>query len=217
MSQGYPPTGPSSVGPSYRPPPASSLPPAPTFLPPAPGPTFGNPGGYPPGLTDDQLRQLPVPTAPIPPASPPAGPVPPRPGVVGLACNLAVTASLLWMCSLGLAWVTATSGADDLQRRGETGPIFHILHRFDDRMLDGLAWPLYLFPLASMTTGFLLLSGRAWARAAHTAVGLAALAWSAWLLRGNLVWWASPAVYIAVACLVLWTPGASRWYSDRRT
>jgi hypothetical protein len=98
---------------------------------------------------------------------------------------------------------------------GDTGAVFHILNRFNYRMLDGLAIPLYLFPLASFTTGFLILSRRRWTRTLHTTVGLAALAWAAWWLQDNLLWWFSAAWYVVVACLVLWTPGATAWYRWR--
>lgn len=103
----------------------------------------------------------------------------------------------------------------ELAQQGEEGAFFHILNRFHYRMVDGLAWPLYAFPVASFVTGFLLLSGRGWTRLAHTGVGLLALGWSAWWLREHLAWWASPAAYVAVACLILWTPAASRWYGRR--
>ena len=200
MSLGFPPpSGPSFLGPSW--PPA-----APT-----------------PDLSDRQLEQLPPPVlSPTPVVYPPpayaAAPRPPlgsRPGVVGLACNLAATASLLWICALSLAWVTATAGADRLAADGENGPIFHILNRFDDRMVSGLAWPLYLFPAAAFVTGLLLLSQQRWARNLHTALGVVVLAWTAWWLQDNLLWWVSSGLYIAVACLLLWTPSARRWYAQR--
>ena len=195
--------------------------------PPPSGPSFQGPSWFPapPELTDRQLQQLPPPSVPNPAtvfrppppayATPLRPPPEQRPGVVGVACSLAVTASLLWICALSLAWVTATAGADRLADDGETGPIFHILNRFDDRMVSGLAWPLYLFPAAAFVTGLLLLSQHRWARIVHTALGLAVLAWSAWWLQDNLLWWVSSALYIAVASLLVWTPGASRWYARR--
>src|SRR5215207_6945284 len=118
----------------------------------------------------------------------------------------------------GLAWpprlrsLTAVAGADTLSRSGSEGAVFHMLHRFDLRMSDGLAVPLYLLPLASLLTGFLILSQRPWTRIAHTAVGLIAAGWSAWWLQHQLEWWAVGALYILLGCLVLWTPSGSRWY-----
>jgi hypothetical protein len=132
--------------------------------------------------------------------------------VIALACSLAVVASLLWVCGLSLLWVTAVVGTGTFAQVGDTGAVFHILNRFNYRMLDGLAIPLYLFPLASFTTGFLILSRRRWTRTLHTTVGLAALAWAAWWLQDNLLWWFSAAWYVVVASLVLWTPGATAWY-----
>lgn len=184
---------------------------------PVPGwPDFDAPS-YPPGapaISDHDLRQLPPPVATSAPVSPTAvGSAEPRPGVVAVAASLAVTASLLWVCALSLAWVTATVGAADLGQQGEEGAVFHILNRFHYRMIEGLAWPLYGFPTASLVTGFALLSGRSWARITHSAIGAAAVIWSAWWLRDALAWWVSPAAYVAIACLVLWTPAANRWFA----
>ncbi len=168
------------------------------------------PGNGPPPLSDEQLRHL-------PPPLPPTGyseftAVLQRPVEIGLATTLAVTASLQWICGLSLLWLGAVAGADSLSRSGTEGAVFHLLHRFDVRMSDGLAVPLYLLPLASLLTGFLILSRRPWTRIAHTAVGLLTLGWSAWWLQHRLEWWAIGALYIVIGCFVLWTPSASRWY-----
>jgi hypothetical protein len=168
------------------------------------------PGNGPSSLSDQQLRQLPPPMPPSGLPTPAAGAQ--RPVGIGLATTLAVTASLQWICGLTLLWLVVVAGADTLSRSGTEGAVFHLLHRFDVRMSDGLAVPLYLLPLASMLTGFLILSQRPWTRIAHTAVGLVALGWSAWWLRDHLAWWAVGALYILIGCLVLWTPSASRWY-----
>ncbi len=178
-------------------------------------PQFEAPNYGSPPLSDQQLRQLPPPVVPRPAtAVAPAGSVP-RPAVIALGATLAVTASLQWICALGLAWVTATVGAGELSSSGSNGGLFHILERFNYRLLDGLAWPLFLFPLGSLVTGFLVLRQEPWTRIAHTVLGLAALGWSAWWLRDNLAWWASAALYIGTAVAVVWTPAATRWYSDR--
>lgn len=174
-------------------------------------PQFAAPAYGPPALTDAQLSQLP------PPSLPAAASVVDRPGVIAIGATLAVTASLQWICGLGLLWVIATVGADELSRAGEEGAIFHILNRFGYRMIDGLVWPLFGFPLLSFVTGLLVLKPRTWTRIVHSALGLAAVVWSAWWLRDHLVWWVSAAVYIAVACAVLWTPAASRWYGRQRS
>ncbi|WP_375424736.1 hypothetical protein [uncultured Friedmanniella sp.] len=157
-------------------------------------------------------QMAPAPWAPVLPVTGP----PQRPAVIGLAATLAVTASLQWICGLSLIWVTAAVGSSTFDQLGDNGAIFHILRRFEDRMLDGLALPLFLFPLASLVTGFLVLSQRPWTRLAHTVVGLAALAWAAWWLQDNLLWWFSAAWYVVLGCLVLWTPGATAWYRWRR-
>jgi hypothetical protein len=196
MSQGFAP--PPSGAPQFQAPPPHQ--------PPLPYPPF-------PDLpVEARPRALPGPRNPAPPTA--AGP-PQRPAVIALACSLAVVASLLWVCGLSLLWVTAVIGTGTFAQIGDNGAVFHILNRFNYRMLDGLAIPLYLFPLASFTTGFLILSRRRWTRALHTAVGLVALAWAGWWLQDNLLWWFSAAWYVVVACLVLWTPGATAWYRWR--
>ncbi|SDT37230.1 hypothetical protein SAMN04488543_4008 [Friedmanniella luteola] len=204
-------------GPGYAPPPQG----APHFE--APGWTGHPTPSAPPALPGGQAfpgypraGQAPVPPPPLPgPVS--AGPVgpPQRPAVIALGCTLAVLGSLQWICGLSLLWVTATVGTGAFAEVNDNGAVFHILNRFDARMLDGLAVPLYLFPLASLVTGFLVLSRRPWTRLAHSAVGLVVLAWAAWWLRDDLLWWFSAAWYIAVACLVLWTPAATAWYRWR--
>ncbi len=201
-------------GPGFAPPPPGA--PqyrAPQFpAPQSPAPQLPAPGAQQP-VPPEVLRSLPTPLAPWPPR--PAGP-PQRPAVIALACTLAVMGSLQWICALSLLWVTASVGAGAFAEVNDNGALFHILNRFNYRMIDGLAVPLYLFPLASIVTGFLLLSRRPWTRTLHTAVGAAALAWSAWWLREDLLWWFSAAWYVVVACLVLWTPAATAWYRWRQ-
>lgn len=214
MSTGYPPPGaqPNPEPASYQPVPVRPGFAAPSFAPPAySGPSYG-----PPDLSDHDLRQLPPPVPSGPPSAGPARGLQARPAVIPIATTLAVTASLQWMCALSLVWVTATVGASELGQQGDEGAIFHILNRFHYRMVDGLAWPLFGFPLVSFVTGFLLLTRRAWTRIVHTVVGALAIAWSAWWLRNDLSWWFSAAAYVAIACLILWTPAASRWYTRRQ-
>jgi len=200
-------------GPGFAPPPHG----APQFQAPGVGypPVAPAPPGHPvPGHLWSPQPALPPPALPVPVVPPLEGP-PQRPAVIALACTLAVLGSLQWICGLSLLWVTATVGVGAFAEVNDNGAVFHILNRFNYRMLDGLAVPLYLFPLASIVTGFLILSRRSWTRAVHTALGLVALVWAAWWLQDNLLWWFSAAWYVVVACLVLWTPGATAWYRWR--
>jgi hypothetical protein len=132
-----------------------------------------------------------------------------------MAATMTVTASLQWLCALSLAWLVATAGASGLSSANAEAPLFHILRRFHLRMIEGLALPLYAFPTLAFFLGFVILAPRLWARLALTLTGVAALAWSAWWLRGDILWWLPIATYIAVVCLVLWTPGATQWYRRR--
>jgi hypothetical protein len=205
MSEGYaPPSGPQFQAPPSLPHPfpAGAQPAHPYRPSPFPGPS--------------PVAVVPAPvTAARGPWSPAAAGPPQRPAVIALGSSLAVVASLQWICGLSLFWVVATVGTGAFAQIGDNGAVFHILNRFNYRMLDGLALPLYLFPLASFVTGFLVLSRRRWARTVHTALGLVALAWAAWWLRDDLLWWFSAAWYVVVACLVLWTPAATAWYRWR--
>ena len=170
------------------------------------------PPAAPPPVSDDLLRRLPPPVAgPLP--TPQTGVQ--RPSLVTLAVTLAVTASLLWVCGLSLFGVVALAGTDALSSAGDDGVVFHTLDQFVLRMGDGLWVPLYGLPLVSIVTGFLLLSGRPWARVAHTAVGLATLGWAGWWLRDSLLAWFAVAVYVGMSVAVLWVPSVGRWYASR--
>lgn len=191
------------------------------WAPAPPGPagwTGSAPGapGHPQGLTDDQLRQLPPPVDParLAAASPGAA-TDQRPALVGLATTLAVAGSLLWVCGLSLFGVVALAGIDAMSPVGDDGVVFHALDEFVLRMGDGLWVPLYGFPVASVVTGFLLLTRRPWARVAHSAVGVVALGWAAWWLRDTLLGWFVVAVYVTTAVAVLWVPSVGRWYAAR--
>lgn len=132
-----------------------------------------------------------------------------------MATTLAVTGSLQFLAALTLLWLIAVAGNDELGTSGADGVMFHLLNRFDDRMVDGLAWPLYGFPLAALVLGFLLPTRSPWTRIALSALGLVAVAWLAWLFRSNVTWLVVPAVYIGFTSGITWTAAASRWYSWR--
>ncbi|SER03985.1 hypothetical protein [Microlunatus flavus] len=201
--------GPSSgPGPAYPAPYGSPWPPGPA------GPASYQPvpsWGPAPGVTDEQLRQLPPPV----PSLPLAAGGEQRPAVVGLAVTLAVTAAMLWVCGLSLFLLVAAAGTRALGPSGDDGVIFHLLDEAVLRMGDGLWLPLYGFPVASVVTAFCLLARRPWTRIAHTAVGVVALAWAAWWLRESWLTWFVVAVYVGTAVGVLWVPSANRWYGRR--
>ena len=209
QSYGQPGYGqPNGRGHGYSPIPSTTIPSFPTASYPG-GQTSGQPPAPWPSVTTPTHPAVGYPALP---STADGGSPPQRPAVVGLAATLAATASLQWVCALSFCWLVATAGAAQLGTSGLDGGVYHLLNRFNYRMLDGLAWPLYLFPVASFVLSFLLLARRAWARLAYTATGAAALLWSAWWLRDDFVWWFIPAGYIALAVLVLWTADATRWY-----
>ena len=178
----------------------------------APGP-HGAPQFSPPG--SQPTAPQPVPAWPLP-TQPYAAVVPPqRPAVIAMAATMTVTASLQWLCALSLAWLVATAGAAGLSTTDAEGALYHMLRRFHLRMIEGLALPLYGFPTLAFFLGFVVLAPRVWARLALTLTGVAALVWSAWWLRNDILWWLPIATYIGIVCLILWTPGATQWYRQR--
>jgi hypothetical protein len=128
---------------------------------------------------------------------------------------LAVTASLQWICVLAFAWLVALAATEELSTSGVDGVIFHMMNRFGYRMIEGLAWPLFGLPLASTVFGLALLGRRPWSRIAFTVAGVAAVTWSAWWLQGALLFWIPVASYILIACVLVWTPTANRWFGWR--
>ncbi|HEY5785751.1 MAG TPA: hypothetical protein VIT65_13325 [Microlunatus sp.] len=209
MSQypGYQAPGPHGA-PQFSPPPGGQ--------PTAPLPTTPIPTGHRP----DPYGGPSLPPAPVPVWPAAAQPYAPgvhrqRPAVIAMAATMTVTASLQWLCALSLAWLVATAGAAGLSTTDAEGAFYHILRRFHLRMIEGLALPLYGFPTLAFFLGFVVLAPRVWARLALTLTGVAALAWSAWWLRNDILWWLPIATYIGVVCLILWTPGATQWYRQR--
>ncbi len=158
-------------------------------------------------LTDAELHRLPPPMV--------RAPADQRPAVIGLAVTLAVTAALLWVCALSLMWLVALAGTQAISPVSDDGYVFHTLDQFVLRMSDGLWVPLYGFPVASVVTGFLLLSRRPWARVAHSVLGVATLGWVGWWLRGSPLAWGVVTVYVGLSVAVLWAPSVGRWYADR--
>jgi hypothetical protein len=186
-------------------------------------PGYGAPGHPPPvgpGPAPEPVLGTPQQASAVPPAGVPiaagAERPPQRPAVIGLATTLAATASLQWVAVLSFGWLVASAGTAQLDTSGVDGGVYHVLDRIAYRLSDGLAWPLYLFPAMSFVLSFLLLSGREWTRLAFTVTGAAALGWSAWWLRDNLLWWSIPAGYIALTVLVSWTAEATHWYRWRQ-
>lgn len=188
---------------------------APQFSPPGSQPTTPLPYGYRP----DPYAGPPHPPAPVPAWTVAQSYAPvvrrQRPAVIAMAATMTVTASLQWLCALSLAWLVATAGAAGLSTTDAEGAFYHILRRFHLRMIEGLALPLYGFPTLAFFLGFVVLAPRVWARLALTLTGVAALAWSAWWLRNDILWWLPIATYIGIVCLILWTPGATQWYRQR--
>lgn len=170
------------------------------------------PAGYSAPTTPDPWTQPSPPAAPVAPYGRVAQP-PQRPALVTMAATLAVTGSLQFLTGLTLLWLIAVAGNQELGTTGADGVMFHILNRFNDRMLTGLAFPLYLFPLGALALGLLLPTRRPWTRLAFSLLGLAAVAWLAWLFRYDLEWLILPGAYIAFCVGLVWTSAASRWYS----
>jgi hypothetical protein len=123
---------------------------------------------------------------------------------------------LLFGCGLGFLWLVAYSitASFDPSVADET-VVFHLAERFQLRLAQGLAVPLFGFPLLGAVAGFLVVLQRSWTRLLFTAAGVLALGWSAWWLRHAFVWWVPVLVYVGTAVGIVWTRSASRWYAAR--
>ncbi|MBA8793366.1 hypothetical protein FHX74_000971 [Friedmanniella endophytica] len=198
---------------------------------PGPGYTYGPPAvppaPVPPPVTVDPVHSAgygdtyapgfpPAPAYPVPVPNPYAVTTGQRPAVIAMSASMAVTGSVGFLVLLALSVLVALSVVSTFSYTQQPeAAVYHLAERFELYLADGLALPLVGFPLASTVTGFLLIARRPWARIAHTAVGLAALAWSAWWLRDHLAFWVPTTVYIALAVAILWVPAVGRWYASR--
>jgi hypothetical protein len=143
--------------------------------------------------------------------SSPAPKVPPRPAQVTVAITLGVTGSMVWVTGLALAWLFSQTLQRSLNYNGAAGPFYYMLERFQLRLVDGLAWPLFGFPIAAVVMAFFLLVRRRWPRIVYSVLGAASLLITTLMLHGDvtLVW---PAIgYIAFTCVVLWSPSVTGW------
>ncbi|SDS85639.1 hypothetical protein [Microlunatus soli] len=170
------------------------------------------PSGQPPmGQQQTGPSPYPDPAAQQRPAPVEQRPVEQRPAMITLSLVLIVTGSLCWMALLGFVWIFVYVARDSFGYSGVEGAFYHMLERFHLRMLQGLAVVLFGAPGAAVVLSFFLLRRAQWPRIAISALGVAAIVACGVLLAGDLNWMIPGVVYIAFACLILWTPAVSRW------
>jgi hypothetical protein len=173
-----------------------------------------HPAAYVPGPPSAPAQ----PTGPMSPGGPygTTRPARPMPAAIPVTICMTVTAGLLWPCALAAAWLLALAGEQELGGSNADLDIRTVLllNHFSARLLDGLAWPLFGFPLVAVVLAFLLVIRRPWPRIAYTAWGALTLGWLAWWLQDNLLAALSPAVYIAVAVLLVWLPSVTAWLAQ---
>jgi hypothetical protein len=122
---------------------------------------------------------------------------------------------MIWITGLALAWLFSQSLQRSLNYNSAAGPFYYMLERFQLRLVDGLAWPLFGFPIAAVVLAFFLLVRRRWPRILFSGLGAASLLTTTLMLGGDiaLMW---PAIgYIAFTCLVLWSPSVTGWIGSR--
>ncbi|MFW6598052.1 hypothetical protein ACQBAU_16665 [Propionibacteriaceae bacterium Y2011] len=138
-----------------------------------------------------------------------------RPIVLTLATTLSTTAAAQFACVVGFVWLMAWVVRDAIDpTAGQVdGVIYHAFERLRLSLDAGLGALLLLLQVATVVAGFLLLIPRHWTRVVYTALGVGVLAWSSIWLADDLRWWIAPAVYIAFCTLIVWTPGATNWYT----
>lgn len=145
-------------------------------------------------------------------ASAPSDLPPQRPAVMGMSTMMSVTASMLFICALGFAWLLAfaAQSALDYNDPSESG-LYYLLERFHLRLELGLAWPLFGFPAVTVVLAFFLLARRQWARIAYAALGLVSCGWLVftWHARWAVIAW--PIGYIAFCVAITWLDSVTRW------
>jgi hypothetical protein len=135
-----------------------------------------------------------------------------------MSASMTVTASALWVCALAMAWLFAVAGQTRLQASEDfDGQVLILLNRFSNRLMDGLAIPLFGLPALAFVAAFLLLSGRRWAQIVYTLLGVATVGWLVWWLHISPAWAVAPVAYVVIAVGIVWTPGAVRWYGRAQT
>lgn len=147
----------------------------------------------------------------------PAPAEPQRPAMITLSLVLIVTGSLCWMALLGFVWIFVYVARDSFGYSGVEGAFYHLLERFHLRMMQGLAVVLFGAPGLAVVLSFFLLKRAAWPRIAMSALGVLSILAAGVMLSGQLHWLVPGVVYIAFACLILWTPAVSRWCSTGST
>lgn len=194
---GYPPgpTPPTGSRPGYG---TAGSPPQPYPTPPPAFPNAPGPSSVPKAVAGPPAQQAPA--------------APQRPAQVTVAISLGVTGSMVWMTGLAIVWLFAESLRQSLDYRTE-GAIYYMVERFHLKLVEGLVWPLFGFPLAAVVSGFLLLLRRPWPRIVFSALGAVSLLVTVLMMRGNLQLMWPGIVYICFTCLLLWSPGVSRWCS----
>lgn len=142
---------------------------------------------------------------------PSAGQVQQRPAMITLSLVLIVTGSLCWMALLGFVWIFVYVARDSFGYSGVEGAFYHMLERFHLRMLQGLAVVLFGAPGLAVVLSFFLLRRSQWPRIAINALAVVGVVACGILLADDLNWMIPGVVYIAFACLILWTPAVNRW------
>ncbi len=190
------------------------VPPNSPVAPPAP-PGYSQPtGGYAP------LPAVPQPYPAVPqPTTYVVQPVPTvqRPAVIAMSASMTVTATALWVCALATGWLLAAASEARLAADQDfDGQILIVLNRFSARLFDGLAVPLFGFPVVAFVAAFLLLSGRRWAQLLYTLLGAATVGWLVWWLHDSWGWAVAPIAYVVISVGIVWTPAAVRWFGKSR-
>lgn len=134
-----------------------------------------------------------------------------------MAATMGFMASLQFLCVLGFVWLVAWTGMEMYDPNSTTGEgaLFTLASRLHNTLRYGLAIPLFAIPTVALVTSWFPLVRQPWGRIVFTATGALALGWSGWWLRDNLAFWAAPAVYIGLSCVLVWIPGVGRWLATR--
>lgn len=136
-----------------------------------------------------------------------------RPATVTTAGVLTITASALWTCSIGFAWLVLLALRDDLASSGDIGTaLYHRITTIHHTLTFGAWIPAFGLPLAATIVALVMFARVRWTQWALTGLGLASVI-ASWTVLGTRGIGIPLVCYVLFTTALIWTPGARRWFA----
>lgn len=136
-----------------------------------------------------------------------------RPATVTTAGVLTITASALWTCSIGFAWLVLLALRDDLASSGDIGTaLYHRITTIHHTLTFGAWIPAFGLPLAATIVALVMFARVRWTRWALTGLGVASVI-ASWTVLGTGGIGIPLICYVLFTTALIWTPGARRWFA----